>query len=205
MDGAIEAAERLQSTEAFIDPPPEPMRPWPPSSALIEVLGNIAKGFKDLPEDAEQLCQELEVVLALLDIDMSRSLSPPSSEVEVAAFTAMLTCKRWELTQEDDLMDEQVKASKISKRLEVSWLHFHLRDFTKALEDVTSLVFEDPSNKEALSLLESCEKEVAREVQEKAGFLYSFDWSEGEDGVQHVDTRGQPKDEADICWWRCGE
>ena len=26
-----------------------------------------------------------------------------------------------------------------------------------------------------------------------------------QDGVQHVDTPGQPKDEADICWWRCGE
>ncbi|CAL1137146.1 unnamed protein product [Cladocopium goreaui] len=62
----------------------------------------------------------------------------------------------------------------------VASLRFQLHDFSQALEELTLLVEEDPGNKEAIRLLELCEIQVAREVREKAGFFYSFDWSEGQ-------------------------
>eukprot|EP00435_Cladocopium_sp_Y103_P061106 s738_g22.t1 len=67
------------------------------------------------------------------------------------------------------------------RRLEVASLRFQLGDFSQALEDLTLLVEEDPSNNKAIGLLELCEIQVAREVREKAGLFYSFDWSDGQE------------------------
>ncbi|CAK9115426.1 unnamed protein product [Durusdinium trenchii] len=160
------------------------MRAYQPSvEPLLEVLQTLKARFQaqeHLPElQGQQLSEELSVTVALLlsDGQLGLELTDPTNEsekkspIEVLALEALLAQKLW----------QESKDSKVSRLLEVGALRFRLGDFAIALHDLTLVVEQEPANKEAVRLLERCEKEVAREVQEKAGYLYSLEWSDGED------------------------